>query len=420
MLALASVDSFMRPSSARKAAPEPESWIPIESLATLPELEDLLDPRYLVDSGRTRAVRIGEDGQGYVFVDRELQPALEHEKNAKRDLSHRRWKSHRRTLVLKRRARYQKYAIVMMAVAVVVAGSIALAGTFKPKRAVALSTGPSVLVPTLVPVIVEGNKSSVLSVADTMKDFQKEHGLSDLVSMQRSFDRQSFSAKRSAPAIEMRQVKNITVNVDAAPRTITTTDLSVGDVLTNNGIIVDGDDIVTPSRETPAAGVSTISITRVTTSTRTQERSIPFSVVKQNDSTLLKGKTSVKRNGVAGTETVTFTQTLKNGSVVSETESSHVVTKAPISQIIAVGTKNPQTQGGSATFYAAASGTCAHRTLPMGTIVTVTNTKTGASTTCRVADRGPFGAGRIIDLSRDVFSKIASTSQGVVSVSLTW
>lgn len=42
--------------------------------------------------------------------------------------------------------------------------------------------------------------------------------------------------------------------------------------------------------------------------------------------------------------------------------------------------------------------TAAHRTLPFGTMVTVTNTKNGRSVTVRINDRGPFVHGRVIDL----------------------
>jgi rare lipoprotein A (peptidoglycan hydrolase) len=37
-----------------------------------------------------------------------------------------------------------------------------------------------------------------------------------------------------------------------------------------------------------------------------------------------------------------------------------------------------------------------------------------------VDDRGPYLDGRIIDLSPDVFSSLASTSQGVIDVQLSW
>jgi rare lipoprotein A len=63
---------------------------------------------------------------------------------------------------------------------------------------------------------------------------------------------------------------------------------------------------------------------------------------------------------------------------------------------------------------------CAHRTLPFGTVLRVTNLDNGKQTTCRVGDRGPFVAGRIIDLSRVAFGQIGSVSQGVIRVSIEW
>jgi rare lipoprotein A len=43
--------------------------------------------------------------------------------------------------------------------------------------------------------------------------------------------------------------------------------------------------------------------------------------------------------------------------------------------------------------------TAAHRTLPMGSLIRVTNEKTGQSATMRITDRGPFVQGRVLDLS---------------------
>lgn len=60
--------------------------------------------------------------------------------------------------------------------------------------------------------------------------------------------------------------------------------------------------------------------------------------------------------------------------------------------------------------------TAAHRTLPFGTQVKVTNTQTGKSVTVRVNDRGPFVKGRVIDLSSSAFKAIASLNAGVVPV----
>lgn len=63
--------------------------------------------------------------------------------------------------------------------------------------------------------------------------------------------------------------------------------------------------------------------------------------------------------------------------------------------------------------------TAAHRTLPFGTRVRVTNLGSGRSVEVRINDRGPFIAGRIIDLSRAAAALIGMTASGVARVSMT-
>lgn len=77
-------------------------------------------------------------------------------------------------------------------------------------------------------------------------------------------------------------------------------------------------------------------------------------------------------------------------------------------------------QDGAATWYDYRPGECAHQTLPMGTAVRITSQSSGLSTTCVVTDRGPFGAGRIIDLDRVTFAQLADPSVGVIAVRITW
>lgn len=60
--------------------------------------------------------------------------------------------------------------------------------------------------------------------------------------------------------------------------------------------------------------------------------------------------------------------------------------------------------------------TAAHKTLKFNTVVRVTNTKNNKSVDVRINDRGPFIAGRCIDLSRAGFATIADLDDGVVPV----
>lgn len=60
--------------------------------------------------------------------------------------------------------------------------------------------------------------------------------------------------------------------------------------------------------------------------------------------------------------------------------------------------------------------TCAHRSLPFGTVVVVEDTATGKKAQCRINDRGPFVGGRIIDLSKRVARELGIIERGVARV----
>ncbi len=93
-----------------------------------------------------------------------------------------------------------------------------------------------------------------------------------------------------------------------------------------------------------------------------------------------------------------------------------------------------QTQRGKASFYSkkatgarTANGeklhhdsmTCAHRTLPFGTLLKVKVLSTGREIIVRVNDRGPFVRGRIIDLSWGAARDLGILAQGIAEVEVT-
>ncbi len=62
--------------------------------------------------------------------------------------------------------------------------------------------------------------------------------------------------------------------------------------------------------------------------------------------------------------------------------------------------------------------TAAHKTLPFGTVVKVTNLSNGKTVTVTINDRGPYAKGRIIDLSEKAAANIDMINQGVAQVKL--
>jgi rare lipoprotein A len=62
--------------------------------------------------------------------------------------------------------------------------------------------------------------------------------------------------------------------------------------------------------------------------------------------------------------------------------------------------------------------TCAHRTLPLGSVVKVTDIATGKDVVLEVNDRGPYGKGRIVDLSEGAASELGIRREGITLVRL--
>lgn len=96
--------------------------------------------------------------------------------------------------------------------------------------------------------------------------------------------------------------------------------------------------------------------------------------------------------------------------------------------LVAASTVPASAQCGGASWYAlhskTASGermnpaelTAAHRTLPFGTKLKVTNQKNGKSVVVRINDRGPFIKGRVIDLSKAAARELGFVGAGVTKI----
>jgi rare lipoprotein A len=155
-----------------------------------------------------------------------------------------------------------------------------------------------------------------------------------------------------------------------------------------------------PKTEARAAAVK-VNATRVTDETTTAPP------------TTTEAATTVVEDSAA---TSSSTATTKPRATIVAAPRTTTTTAPP-----ATTTTAPQNvEEGTASWYDYRPGECAHKTIPKGTVVTVTNLATGAHTTCVVTDRGPYDGGRIIDLDKGTFAKIADPSQGVIEVRITW
>ncbi|WP_036258956.1 septal ring lytic transglycosylase RlpA family protein [Methylocapsa aurea] len=90
-----------------------------------------------------------------------------------------------------------------------------------------------------------------------------------------------------------------------------------------------------------------------------------------------------------------------------------------IAVLISSAAAQAQSWSGKASYYGARGHmTCAHRSLPFGTHVRVTNLSNRRSVVLVVNDRGPFIAGRIVDVSTSAAEALGFRRAGVVKVTM--
>jgi hypothetical protein len=100
-----------------------------------------------------------------------------------------------------------------------------------------------------------------------------------------------------------------------------------------------------PAPSTPAttaAAAAPSPTPAIETRTVTETQRIPYATRRVNDSSLPKGTTRVRTAGVNGVKTLTYAVTLTNGVQTSKMLLNQRVTKQPVTQVVAVGTKVTQ------------------------------------------------------------------------------
>jgi hypothetical protein len=215
---------------------------------------------------------------------------------------------------------------------------------------------------------------------------------------------------------------------------VSTNASTTGALLMAMGIQPDADDRVVPPPSTPLHDGMTVRYDAVETTVRQMSVTIPFPVQTDYTSTLTPGQLRVVRRGSAGIAVDTVRVRTVDGVVVARTVLARRVVVPPLPErrlsapyamsdgTLAEPGTGQTTQFGEASWYDPPwSGlTAAHPWLPFGTRVTVTDVATGRSVTVVIDDRGPFGEGRVIDLSPEAFAALAPLGRGVLHVELSW
>jgi uncharacterized protein YabE (DUF348 family) len=194
----------------------------------------------------------------------------------------------------------------------------------------------------------------------------------------------------------------------------------VSEILTDADVILSHLDRTEPAKDEIISNGQKIKVTRINIEEIEKEEEIPFEIKEEEDDDLKWRKKEIEREGETGIKKVKYRITYKDGQEISREKLSSKIIKKPVNEIIKVGTKIEvgKTKIGLASWYAH-TGTmaCASRMFPRGTWLRVTNRATGKQIFVVVNDYGPMrGTGKMIDLDKVAFEKIAPLGQGVVEV----
>jgi resuscitation-promoting factor RpfB len=130
----------------------------------------------------------------------------------------------------------------------------------------------------------------------------------------------------------------------AKAKVVRTSAVTVGQLLAWRKVVLDADDTVTPSLDTPLVKNLKIRVNRVSVATKTVVKPLAFDTVIQETDTLTLGEKQVLTKGVKGSVSRTYTITRVNGKVTSKVLLSETVITAAITRTILVGT-NPYSNG---------------------------------------------------------------------------
>jgi resuscitation-promoting factor RpfB len=271
-----------------------------------------------------------------------------------------------------------------------------------------------------ITLVLNGEKRSVwvtgATVGEVLEQINLRQGRNAVIEPSRG------AAVEPGDVIVYRDAFQVTVRADGKARRVITDAEDVGDLLDFLEISLGEHDRVRPKVGTPIRAGLDIQVTRVTVRRVTDEEAIGFETRVRRSNQLYQGDSRVERQGVPGLLRRVYEVRTENGREVGRTLLWKTVVREPRTHIVVQGTKprpyNAQT--GVATWYERDGMVAAHKTLPFGTNVTVTNLANGRQVTVVINDRGPYAAGRIIDLSDDAFAVLAPLSRGTINVRITW
>ena len=171
------------------------------------------------------------------------------------------------------------------------------------------------------------------TVAEFFEEKQIEIGENDIVN--KDNEEEIFDDD----IIIIRKGRKVELSADGKVEFAITTRKTVGDALSELGVELAGEDVVTPASEEIISDGMSITVDRYITETVTETKAIAFETKKINKSSMKSGTTKVVTEGEEGKREITYTVKKKNGEEISREVVSDTVVKEPVTKVIHVGTK---------------------------------------------------------------------------------
>ncbi|WP_106849796.1 resuscitation-promoting factor [Blastococcus sp. Marseille-P5729] len=182
-------------------------------------------------------------------------------------------------------------------------------------------------------------------------------------------DNAKVSASRSqripldGTSLEITTSKDVVINVDGRVVEASSTAGDVQTLLDEQGIVLEQQDNTDPAVDTEIAPGMTINVNRIRTADVQETQTVDYQTVEQEDSSLTVGTKKTLTEGVKGEQVVTYSVVTTNGVETSRQQTGVQVTKPPVDQVVAVGTKPkatsapaPQSSSGGSSSSSSSSG----------------------------------------------------------------
>jgi len=213
--------------------------------------------------------------------------------------------------------------------------------TVAPAIDTAISDGSQIVIERgrLLTLTIDGQTKEVWTTATTVEEALAELGQNP-AAYKLSADR-SREIPVDGLAVSADTLYNASVSdAGAAASAVQSTAKTVGALLTEQGVVLGAEDTVTPAVDTALTDGLVVQVTRIATTTVTEEVEVPQPADQQvEDDSLASGTSDVTQQGAPGKDSVTYQVVTTNGQQTAKNEASRTPITAAQPTIVTVGTK---------------------------------------------------------------------------------